>query len=35
VVDLWEKSDAGWELTNRYMTAIAPVVMPARPTGKE
>jgi hypothetical protein len=35
VVDLWEKSDAGWELTNRYMTAIAPVVMPTRPTGKE
>ena len=35
VVDLWEKHDQGWELTNRYMTAIAPVVMPKRPTGKE
>jgi hypothetical protein len=35
VVDLWEKNDQGWELTNRYMTAIAPVVMPKRPTGKE
>ena len=35
VVDLWEKNDQGWELTNRYMTAIAPVAMPKRPTGKE
>jgi hypothetical protein len=35
VVDLWEKNDTGWELTNRYMSAIAPVAMPARPSGKE
>lgn len=35
VVDLWEKTDAGWELTNRYMSAITPVDMPKRPTGKE
>ena len=35
VVDLWEKNDIGWELTNRYMSAIAPVAMPKRPTGKE
>ena len=35
VVDLWEKNDTGWELTNRYMAEIAPVAMPARPSGKE
>lgn len=35
VVDLWEKNDTGWELTNRYMSAISPVEMPKRPTGKE
>jgi Domain of unknown function (DUF4440) len=35
VVDLWEKNDTGWELTNRYMSAITPVEMPKRPTGKE
>lgn len=35
VVDLWEKNDTGWELTNRYMSAIAPVEIPKHPTGKE
>lgn len=35
VVDLWEKNDQGWELTNRYMAAIAPIQMPAKPNGKQ
>lgn len=35
VVDLWEKNDTGWELTNRYMSTIAPIEVSKRPTGKE
>jgi hypothetical protein len=34
VVDLWEKSDQGWQLTNRYMSAVT-VEPPKNPTGKE
>ena len=35
VVDLWEKNDQGWELTNRYMAAINPIQLPAKPNGKQ
>lgn len=35
VVDLWEKNDEGWELTNRYMAAIKPIQLPAKPNGKQ
>jgi len=34
VVDLWEKGEPGWQLTNRYMSAVT-VPAPKQPTGKE
>jgi hypothetical protein len=35
VVDTWENHDGNWQLVTRYQAEIAPVTMPARPTGKQ
>lgn len=35
VVDTWENHDGNWQLVTRYQAEIAPIIMPARPTGKE
>jgi len=35
VVDTWENHDGNWQLATRYMAEIAPIKMPARPTGKQ
>ena len=35
VVDVWARNGDAWELNDRYMTPIAPIQMPKRPSGKE